>query len=129
MSPGLAKRRSEEGAVAVLIVVNTAPYGSEGPYNAFRLADALALRDEHVEIFLMGDGVHAAHAGQDPRGAHASLEEMLRQLLDKGVDVACCGTCCTARGLMEDAVVPGVRVETIHDLAAATARSDKVVSF
>jgi sulfur relay (sulfurtransferase) complex TusBCD TusD component (DsrE family) len=30
---------------------------------------------------------------------------------------------------MEDAVVPGVRVETIHDLAAATARSDKVVSF
>lgn len=115
--------------MSVLIVVNTAPYGSEGPYNAFRLADALALREEHVEMFLMGDGVHAARAGQDPRGAHASLEEMLRQLLDKGVDVACCGTCCTTRGIMEDAVVPGVRVETIHDLAAATVRSDKVVSF
>ena len=115
--------------MGILIVVNTAPYGSEGPYNAFRLADSLALREEHVEIFLMGDGVHAARAGQDPRGAHASLEEMLRQLLEKGVDVACCGTCCTARGLMDDAVVPGVRIETIHDLAAATVRSDKVVSF
>ena len=115
--------------MAVLIVVNSAPYGSEGPYNAFRLADALALHEEHVELFLMGDGVHAARAGQEPRGAHASLEEMLRQLLEKGVDVACCGTCCTARGLMEDAVVPGVRIETVHDLAAATVRSDKVVSF
>ena len=115
--------------MSVLIVVNTAPYGSEGPYNAFRLADALALRDEHVEIFLMSDGVHAARAGQDPRGAHASLEEMLRQLLEKGVDVACCGTCCTTRGLAEGDVVTGVRVETIHDLAAAVARSDKVVSF
>jgi sulfur relay (sulfurtransferase) complex TusBCD TusD component (DsrE family) len=115
--------------MAVLIIVNTAPYGSEGPYNAWRFADALALRDEHVEIFLMSDGVHAARAGQDPRGAHASLEEMLRQLLEKGVDVACCGTCCTARGVTESEVVPGVRVETIHDLAAATARSDKVVSF
>ena len=115
--------------MAVLIVVNSAPYGSEGPYNAFRLADALAVREEHVELFLMGDGVHAARAGQDPRGAHASLEEMLRQLLEKGVDVACCGTCCTARGLTDDAVVPGVRIETIHDLAAATVRSDKVVSF
>ena len=63
--------------MSVLLVVNTAPYGSEGPYNAFRLADALALRDEHVEVFLMGDAVGAASAGQDPRGAHASLEHML----------------------------------------------------
>ena len=115
--------------MSLLIVVNTAPYGSEGPYNAFRLAEALALRDEHVEIFLMGDAVHAARAAQDPRGAHASLELMLLGLLDKSVDVSCCGTCCTARGLVEDQVIPGVRLETVHDLAAALARSDKVVSF
>ena len=51
--------------MSVLIIVNTAPYGSEGPYNAFRLADALALRGEHVELFLMGDAVHAARAGDD----------------------------------------------------------------
>ena len=115
--------------MSVLIVVNTPPYGSEGPYNAFRLAEALVLRDEHVEVFLMGDAVHAARAGQDPRGAHASLEQMLLGLLDRAVDVSCCGTCCVARGLAQDALVPGVRVETIHDLAAATARGDKVVSF
>jgi uncharacterized protein involved in oxidation of intracellular sulfur len=115
--------------MSVLIVVNTAPYGSEGPYNAFRLAEALSLRDEHVEIFLMGDAVHAARGGQDPRGAHASLEKMLLDLLERAVDVSCCGTCCITRGLAEGAIVPGVRVETIHDLAAATARSDKVVSF
>ena len=115
--------------MAVLIVVSTAPYGSEGPYNAFRLADALALRDEHVEIFLMGDGVWAARAGQDPRGAHASLQQMIEDLLEKGVDVTCCGTCCTTRGLTESDFVPQVRLGTIHDLAAATARSDKVVSF
>ena len=115
--------------MSVLIVVNTAPYGSEGPYSAFRLAEALAPRDAHVEVFLMGDAVHAARAGQDPRGAHASLELMLLGLLERAVDVSCCGTCCITRGLAEDDVVPGVRVETIHDLAAAIARSDKVVSF
>jgi uncharacterized protein involved in oxidation of intracellular sulfur len=115
--------------MSVLIVVNTAPYGSEGPYNAFRLAEALALRDEHVELFLVGDAVHAARAGQNPRGAHASLEQMLLDLLERAVDVSCCGTCCTTRGLTEGDVLPGVRVETIHDLAAAMVRSDKVVSF
>jgi uncharacterized protein involved in oxidation of intracellular sulfur len=67
--------------MSVLLVVNTPPYGSEGPYNAFRLAEALALREEHVEVFLMGDAVQAARAGQDPRGAHASLELMLVGLL------------------------------------------------
>ena len=115
--------------MSVLLVVNSAPYGSEGPYSALRLAEALAIREEHLEIYLMGDGVHAARAGQDPRGAHASLEQMLLDLLEKGVDVTCCGTCCTTRGVTEDDLIALVRVGTMHDLAAATLRSDKVVSF
>lgn len=115
--------------MAVLLVVTTAPYGSEGPYNACRLADALALRGEHVEVFLMGDGVGAALAAQDPRGAHASLEQMLVALLEKGVEVSCCGTCCAARGITEDHLVEHARVATIHDLAEATVRCDRVVSF
>jgi sulfur relay (sulfurtransferase) complex TusBCD TusD component (DsrE family) len=88
--------------MSVLLVVNTAPAGSEGPYNAFRLADALALRDHYVGVLLMGDAVRSARARQDPRGA---------------------------RGLTAAHRVPGVRVATIHDLAAATARSGKVISF
>jgi uncharacterized protein involved in oxidation of intracellular sulfur len=115
--------------MSVLLVVNTAPYGSEGPYNAIRLAEALAVRDEHVEVFLMGDAVASARAGQDPRGAHVSLELMLLELLERGVDVSCCGTCCATRGLAEQDLIPQVRVATIHDLAAATMRSDRVVSF
>ena len=115
--------------MSVLLVVNTPPYGSEGPYNALRLADALALRDEHVEVFLMGDAVQAARAGQDPRGAHASLQQMLVELLERAVDVTCCGTCCSTRGLTEEGLIPSVRVATIHDLAAAISRSAKVISF
>jgi uncharacterized protein involved in oxidation of intracellular sulfur len=115
--------------MSVLLVVNTPPYGSEGPYNAFRLADALAVRKQHVEVFLMGDAVNAARAGQDPRGAHTSLEQMLAALLEKGVDVNCCGTCCATRGLTEAELVEHARVATIHDLAEATVRCERVLSF
>lgn len=115
--------------MSVLLVVNTPPYGSEGPYNAFRLAGALMLRERHVEVFLMGDAVAAARAGQDPRGAHASLEQMLTELLEQGADVSCCGTCCATRGIGEDQLVPHARVATIHDLAEATMRCDRVLSF
>jgi uncharacterized protein involved in oxidation of intracellular sulfur len=119
----------EEAEMSVLLVVNTAPYGSEGPYNAFRLADALALRGEHVEVFLMGDAVAAARAGQDPRGAHVSLEQMLADLLERGAEVSCCGTCCATRGLGEEHLVAHARVATIHDLAEAAVRNDRVLSF
>lgn len=115
--------------MTVLLVVNTPPYGSEGPYNALRLADALILREERVEVFLMGDGVHAARAGQEPREAHASLEQTLVALLEHGAGVACCGTCCRARGVSEADLVPGVHLATIHDLAEAVARCDRTLSF
>jgi sulfur relay (sulfurtransferase) complex TusBCD TusD component (DsrE family) len=44
--------------MSVLLVVNTPPCGSEGPCNAFRLADAVAVRDQHV----LGDASRVAHA-------------------------------------------------------------------
>ena len=113
----------------VLLVVSTSPYGSEGPYNALRLAEALALREESVELFLMGDGVHAARAGQEPRDAHASIEHMLRGVLERGVHVSCCGTCCRSRGLDEAELVEGAHLRTIHDLAASLAACGRSLSF
>jgi sulfur relay (sulfurtransferase) complex TusBCD TusD component (DsrE family) len=53
----------------------------------------------------------------------------LVELLKKGVDVSCCGTCCSTRGLTEDRLVAHARVATIHDLAEATVRNGRVVSF
>ncbi len=115
--------------MTVLLVVNTPPYGSEGPYNALRLAEALALREERVEVFLMGDGVHAARAGQEPREAHVSLEQMLVGLLGRGVGVVCCGTCCRVRGVTERDLVEGVHLATIHELAEAVVRCERTLSF
>ena len=115
--------------MATTLVVNASPYGTETPYNALRLAGAIALHDEYLELFLLGDGVHLARSGQDPREAHASLEAMLRDLLARGVTVTACGTCCQARGLAAGDLVEGVAVGTIHDLAALVARSDRTLTF
>ena len=58
----------------VLLLVEHSPYGTEGPYNALRLAESLLERGEWVDLFFIGDGVHAARAGQDPSGAGVSVE-------------------------------------------------------
>lgn len=115
--------------MSVTVVVNSSPYGTEGPYNALRLADALRAAGQGVELFLMGDGVHTARREQDPRGAHASLESMLIELLRQGVVVTLCGTCCRTRGLDEADLIEGCVSGTIHDLASLVGKSDKLVSF
>jgi sulfur relay (sulfurtransferase) complex TusBCD TusD component (DsrE family) len=115
--------------MATVVLVNTAPYGTEGPYNALRLVQALALQGEEVDLFFMGDGVHTGRAGQEPLTAHAALEGMLREALDRSVPVVLCGTCCKARGLTEDDLIGGVRVGTISELADLVRTADRVVSF
>jgi tRNA 2-thiouridine synthesizing protein D len=77
----------------------------------------------------MGDGVHAARAGQEPRDAHASLEQMLVGLLDRGVGVVCCGTCCRTRGVTEGDLVDGVTLATIRDLAESVVQCERTLSF
>ncbi len=78
----------------IALIVNSSPYGTEAPYNALRIAEALHLKDEWVELFFMGDGVNTARRGQDPGTAHASLEAMLTGLIEKALIVTLCGTCC-----------------------------------
>jgi len=115
--------------MSVAILINASPYGSELPFNALRLAHALELAEERVELLLMGDAVNTARRGQDPRTAHASLEGLLVEIVGKGAGVTLCGTCCQTRGLQEADLLEGVAVGTIHDFARVVKSCEKVISF
>lgn len=110
-----------------LFILNDAPYGSERSYNALRLAKALAKRDgESVRVFLMGDAVACAKAGQKVPEGYYNAGDMLRVV---GGEVGLCGTCLDARGIGADDVVEGARRSTLLELAAWTAEADKVLVF
>ncbi len=115
--------------MSVVILINSSPYGTEQPFNALRLAQALELAEEPVELLLMGDAVNTARRGQDPRTAHASLEPLLTGLIEKGVTAMLCGTCCQTRGLREADFIEGAVTGTIHDFARIMKGNGKVVSF
>ena len=68
-----------------LIIVNDSPYGNERPYNALRLALNLVRRPEtHVRVFLVGDGVNCAIAGQKTPEGYYNVERMLKSLAHRG---------------------------------------------
>ncbi len=110
-----------------LFILNDAPYGTERSYNALRLARALArTQGQTVRVFLMGDAVACAKAGQKVPEGYYNAGDMVRMV---GGEVGLCGTCMDARGLEDDAMVEPARRSTLKALAEWTAEADKVLVF
>ena len=79
-----------------------------------------------MRVFLMGDAVACARAGQKVPAGYYNAGDMVRMV---GGEVALCGTCMDARGLGEDQLVEGARRSTLQQLADWTAAADKVLVF
>jgi len=117
-------------ATKTLVVVNDPPYGSERPFNALRLANALAMRPGHqVQLFLMGDAASCAGAGQKVPDGYYNLERMLKSLHLKGGEIGVCGSCMDARGLTDERLVEGTARSTLETLADWTVWADCVLVF
>ena len=67
-----------------LMIINDAPYGSERPYNALRLALALIKRSAKVRLFLMADAVHCAISGQKTPTGFYNIERMVKSVAQRG---------------------------------------------
>ncbi len=114
----------------ILLVINAPAYGADETFNAVRLAVALSKReDTEVRVFLMGDGVTCAVNGQKTPDGYYTLDRMLKGLLRRGGQIACCGTCLDARGLTEDNLIEGAPRSAMDELAAWTVEADTVLTF
>lgn len=114
----------------VTLIVNHGP-GDVSSYNALRLAAALTAEDFDVYLFLFQDGVYAAKKGQAPVTglSELNLETKLNELMDLGVEVACCETCTDARGLAASDLIDGVRIGSLMDLTRSIKQSKHVITL
>ncbi len=115
----------------LLIILNDAPYGTERTYNGLRLAMNLLSKVEgaHITVFLMGDAVGSAKAGQQTPTGYYNVERMLKGVLSRKGDVLLCGTCMDARAIKEAEIVEGSRRSTLDELTEKTASAEKVLVF
>jgi len=115
---------------STLFILNDPPYGTERSYNGLRLAGALVRRDgQEVRVFLFGDAVACAKAGQELPNGYYNLERMVRVVGTRGGEVGACGTCLDARGLRDDELAEGARRSTMDELAEWTLDADRVLVF
>lgn len=113
----------------ITLIIQDPPYGTEKPWNALRLAQALITTEDRVNIFLLGDSVGMAKMGQEVPAGYYNLSKMLEQLVAKGADVQTCGTCCKARGLKTEDLIHGVVIGVMADLARWVKESQQVITF
>ncbi|TGG93333.1 hypothetical protein E4656_09770 [Natronospirillum operosum] len=111
-----------------LIIINDPPYGTERLYNGLRLAHALLREKTEVIVFLMGDAVLGAKAGQKTPDGYYNAERMVRRVTKSG-RVLLCGTCLDARGITDAEVLEGAERSTMDALAQATVEADRVLTF
>ena len=114
------------------MILQSAPYGDEKVWNAFRLVQALTAASigMKVNIFLTGDAVTTAKKGQKPPKGYYNLENMLKDLLKRGVEVVACNTCTSARGLTQSELIEGVIIgSTVGNLAKWIKESQKVLAY
>ena len=113
-----------------LLVINDPPYGTERAYNGFRLALSLAKRQGvELRVFLMGDAVGCAVAGQLTPDGYYNLERMIKGVAKKGVPVGCCGTCLKARGISDDRLVDGATHSSLEELTDWVVWAERTISF
>lgn len=114
----------------VLMIINGSAYGLDATFNAIRLASRMAKREDvEVTVFLMGDGVTAAMAGQKTPDGYYKLDRMLTVVTRHGGHLLCCGTCMDARGIQDTMLMNGAQRSTMEALADNTLSADKVLVF
>jgi len=121
----------QRGAVMnVLLILNDPPYGTERSYNGLRLAGSLVHRDQvAVRVFLIGDAVGCAVAGQKLPDGYYHLDRMIQAARHRGAEIGCCGTCLDARGLTEDRLVEGARRSSLDELTDWVVWADQTITF
>jgi len=116
----------------VLIIVHAPAYGSERMLSALRLATSIASQETEtvdLRLFMMSDAVTVGLANPPTAQAGGGLQQMLEALVQQGAQVRLCRTSAQARGIADLAMISGVCIGTLPELAEWTLAADKVITF
>lgn len=115
-----------------LFLLNDPPYGTERSYNGLRLAREMLKDKENgheVRVFLIGDAAACAKKGQKVPPGYYNMEELLKMIVRRSAEIAVCGTCMDARGILDSELTEGASRGNMAKLADWTAWADKVIVF
>jgi tRNA 2-thiouridine synthesizing protein D len=99
------------------------------PNTAVKLAGAALRKGYIVNLFCYGEGVTAIKEGQAPK-RFPNVGNELNELIKRGMNVAVCETCSTARGLLRGEEIEGAKIGSLtKDFVEFLDVSDRLITL
>jgi len=96
---------------------------------AVKLAQAALDKGYGVRMFGYGEGVLQIKNSQDPK-RFPNVGKETKEMLDKGLEVVVCETCCKARGIARGEEIEGTKIGSLtNDMSRFVAESDRMVTI
>ena len=113
--------------ITVQVMLN--PYTNEDMDSAINIARAARKKGHDVAIFLFCDSVLAINTAVKPIKGDRNIPQILKELIDDGVEVHICGICFQYRGLDTEKIVPGAQLSGLPELASLIYESDRFINL
>ncbi len=118
------------GVKTITIIIQNPPYkGDNKAWHALRFAGASIAEGMNVHVHLLDDGVQVGKRGQKPPEGAVNLEELLKELMEYGLEVNACGLALDGCRIPEGEMIDGIPRGSMKTLASWVSSSDLVVTF
>ncbi len=119
--------KNEKTSKVLTILLTKGPYVSEAADIAFKTALKAKRMGYKVNVFLYLDGTWNTHLTGDKNFNNPG--DWLKRVIRKGIDVKACERCSSARDLIEENIIEGVKISGSSKLIDFLIESDKVLTF
>jgi hypothetical protein len=129
-SPAVETAPKENGARTITIIIQNPPYKSGNKaWHALRFAGASIAEGMNVHVHLLDDGVEVGKLGQKPPEGTVNLEELIKELMEYGLEVNACGLSLDGCRIPEGEMITGISRGSMKTLATWVNGSDLVLTF
>lgn len=129
-TPAVESAPAGNGAKTITIVIQNPPYrGDNKAWHALRFAGASIAEGMNVRVHLLDDGVEVGKRGQKPPEGAVNLEELIKELMEYGLEVNACGLALDGCRIPEGEMIPGINRGSMKTLAGWVSHSDLVTTF
>ena len=112
----------------ITVIVQTDPSKYQDFETTYEVVKASLKKGHEVKIFLYDESVVAASKDLKTTGKKRP-SDMMKDLIQKGVEVTTCSACCLFRGIAKEMLVEGSQMGGLPDLAKMTSWADRVLNF
>ncbi len=94
-----------------------------------KLAEAAINKGHTIDLWLSGNGTMLSKKGQKKFLDYSSLEDTVKGLLDKGMQMTACEACSEARGYHKEDMIEGSKVFSMDWYLASCFNADRVINI